>query len=147
MTLPHLTPGFEKWAPVVGRILFGLIFLNSAFFKIPGTEMFLMQVEMSGAVGIPFPMVAVALAFILEVVAGVALVIGWKTRTAAASLIVFTALIAVFFGRDLADQAQMMTFFGCLQLIAGLLYVSVYGAQAGAVKTCPLPKGISKTGV
>jgi len=144
MKLPHLTRPYEVWAPVIGRILFGLLFLNSAFYKIPGTEMFNMQVEMSAAVGIPFAMIAVTLAFVLEVIAGVALVIGWNTRTAAASLIVFVVLIAAFFGRNLADQVQMMTFFACLQIIAGLLYVSVYGAQSVSVAKCPLPHNATR---
>lgn len=145
MTLPHLTPAYERFAPVVARVLFGLIFLQGAFYKIPGTEMFSLQVAASEAAGIPFAAIAVTLAFVLEVVAGLALVIGWKTRTAAAALVVFVALIAFFFGRNLADQMQMMTFFSCLQLIAGLLYVSVYGAQHLAVKTCPLPQGLTKS--
>ncbi|MBY0110636.1 DoxX family protein [Patescibacteria group bacterium] len=147
MTLPHLTRPYEQWAPVVARVLFGALFLYSAFYKIPGTETFAGQVEMSAAVGIPFAMIAVTLAFIVEVGAGIALIVGYNSRTAAAVLIVFTALIAVFFGRDLSDQMQMMTFFSCLQIIAGLLYVSVYGAQKAAVGTCPLPHGLSKTSV
>jgi len=125
-------------------VLFGAMFLHSAYYKIPGTETFAGQVEMSAAVGIPFAMIAVTLAFILEVVAGIALIIGWKTRTFAALLILFVILIAFFFGRNLADMTQMMTFFGCLQIIAGLLYVSVYGAQHAAVAACPLPSELTK---
>ncbi len=145
MTLPFLTRPYETWAPVVGRVLFGLLFLNGAFWKIPGTDMFTMQVAGAEAVGLPFATVAVFLAFLLEVVAGIMLVVGWNTRMAASALIVFVILIAVFYGRNLADMQQMMTFFTCLQLIAGLLYVSVYGAQRAAIATCPLPKGLTKT--
>lgn len=145
MTLPHLTRPYETWAPVVARVLFGLLFLNSAFWKIPGTEMFTMQVAGAEAVGLPFATVAVFLAFVLEVVAGLMLVFGYKTRTAAAVLMVFVFLILVFYGRNLADQTQMMTFFSCLQVIAGLIYISVYGAQKAAVQTCPLPQGLTKT--
>ena len=83
MQLPHFSSAYETWAPTIVRIISGLVFLMSAYYKIPGTEMFNMQVEMSGAVGIPFPYVAVLLAFVLEVVGGVALVIGWHARTAA----------------------------------------------------------------
>lgn len=144
MTLPHLTRPYEVWAPVIGRVLFGLLFLSSAFYKIPGTDLFNMQVEASATAGIPFALIAVTLAFILEVVAGIALVIGWNTRLAAAALIVFVVFIAVFFGRNLADQTQMMTFFSCLQLIAGLLYVSVYGAQSVSVAKCTLPHNVTR---
>lgn len=139
MTLPHVSPVYENWAPVVARVVSGLIFLMSAFYKIPGTESFLMQVEMSGAAGIPFPFVAVLLAFVLEVVAGIALVIGWHTRTAAVLLAAFVLLIAAFFYRDLSDQATFGLFMSCITQVAGLIYISVYGAQHVAVAKDPLP--------
>lgn len=125
---------FNVWAPVVARFAFAFVFLNSAWYKIPGSEFFAFQVETSAAAGIPFPTAAVLLAFVLEVVAAIMLIIGWYTRVAALALIVFVALIAAFFVRDFTDQMQMMTFFSCLQLIAGLLYVAVYGAKHVAVR-------------
>lgn len=143
MTLPHLTPTYEKWAPVIARVLFGLIFLSGAAFKIPGTENFDMQVGFATGAGIPLPMIAVLLAFLLEVFAGVALIIGFHTRTAAAALIAFVVLIIFFFYRNPGDPAQFPLFMSSLQLIAGLLYVSVYGAQNMAFKLCQLPKGLT----
>jgi len=139
MRLPHFSTAYEHWVPVAVRVIFGLVFLMSAYYKIPGTETFLMQVGMSGAVGIPFPLVAVVLAFILEVIGGVALVIGWKTRTFAALLALFVLLIAAFFYRNLADQAIFASFMSCVTQAAGLFFISVYGAQHAAVKRDPLP--------
>ncbi len=144
MTFPFHLRAYETWAPVVARIAFGLLFLQGAFYKIPGSDMFAMQVTQSEAAGIPFAMIAVTLAFILELVAGLMLVFGFMSRLAAFVLILFVALIAFFFGRNLADMQSFMTLMSCIQLIAGLLYVSVYGAQSAAVKTCPLPAGLSK---
>lgn len=131
---------YERWAPVVARVIMGLIFLMSAYYKIPGTESFAMQVGMSGAVGIPLPYLAVLAAFALEVVAGVALVIGWHTRTAAIALAVFVLLIALFFYRDWTDQTVFAGFMSCVVQIIGLVYISVYGAQHVAVKRDPLPR-------
>ena len=111
----------------------------SAYYKIPGTEMFNMQVEMSGAVGIPFPYVAVLLAFVLEVVGGVALVIGWHARTAAVLLAGFVMLIAFFFYRDWSDQATLGLFITCVTQTVGLVYISVYGTQHLAVRKDPRP--------
>ena len=139
MKLPLFSPLYETWAPTIARIIFGLVFLMSASFKIPGSESFAMQVEMSAAVGIPLAYVAVVLAFILEVVGGVALVIGWQSRLFAFLLAGFVMLIAVFFYRNLSDQATMGLFINCLTLACGLVYVSVYGAQHVAVKKDPLP--------
>lgn len=144
MTLPHLTPVYEKWAPFVARLIFGAAFLMSAYFKIPGSEMFTMQVEMTAAAGVPFAYVAVLLAFVLELVAATALIIGWHTRTAAAALAVFVLIIAFVFFRNFADPAQFPMFMTALELTAGLIYVSVYGAQSIAVKKCQLPKGLMR---
>ncbi len=46
--------------------------------------------------GLPLPEVGAALAIAVEILAGIALVVGWKTRWAALLLAVFT-LVATFF--------------------------------------------------
>lgn len=140
MKLPHYSKVYENWMPVIVRIIFGGVFLMSAYYKIPGTESFAMQVGMSEAVGIPFPYLAVLLAFILEIVAAIALIIGYHTRTAAVLLAGFVMLIAFFFYRNLSDQATFGLFMTCLTEAAGLAYISVYGTQHLAVKKDPLPQ-------
>jgi putative oxidoreductase len=136
----HFPPTYENWVPLIARIVFGLMFLMGATFKIPGTENFAFQVAASAAVGIPFPLIAVTLAFILEVAGGVALIIGWQTRTFALLLAGFVVLIALFFYRNLSDQATFASFMSCITEIAGLAYISVYGAQYLAVAKDPLPQ-------
>ena len=130
---------YENWAATIARVVFGLVFLMSALFKIPGTESFTMQVEMSGAVGVPLPFVAVILAFVLEVVSGVALVIGWQTRRFALVLAAFVMAIAFFFYRNIGEQMTLGHFMSCVVQATGLLLLSVYGAQYAAVKKDPLP--------
>ncbi len=130
----HKSPAFERWAPFVARLMLSATFLMSAVGKIPGTEMFKMEVEMSGVAGLPFPAVMITLALILEVITCVMLIIGWHVRTAAILLAGFTFLIALTFVRDLSDQMQMTIFFSCMNLIAGLFYVAVYGAKSIAIK-------------
>jgi uncharacterized membrane protein YphA (DoxX/SURF4 family) len=104
---------YEHWAPAVARWIFGLQFLIGALFKITWHSA---EVAQTAAVGVPLPEIAVWLAFIWEVVAGISLIIGWK-----------------------ADPMVMGEFISHLSFIAGLLYVSVYGAQHIAVKKDPLP--------
>ena len=135
MTLPHETAVFTRWAPFAARLMLAASFLMSAVGKIPGSEMFTMEVGMSADAGLPFPALMVTLAFILEIVASAMLIIGWHARTAACLLAGFTVLIALTFVRDLGDQMQQMILFNCMNLIAGLLYVAVYGAKSVAVRT------------
>jgi putative oxidoreductase len=146
MMLPHLTPVYEKWAPVVARVLLGAYFFHGSFYKIPGTAFFDMAVQGSQAVGLPFPVIAVSLAFLLEFFGGLALIVGFHTRTAAVLLSGFMVLIAIFFFRDWSSQMNMGMFINCIGVAAGLLYVSVYGAQNASLKTCQLPAGIQKVG-
>lgn len=133
MTLPPYSAWYVRWAPVLGRILFGLLFLMGAAFKIPGTAGFAAEAGMTAAAGVPFATVAVALAFLVEVVCGLAVILGWHARSAALVLAVFTLALALIFYNDFSNPEIMGMFISHLGLIAGLLYVSVYGARQVAV--------------
>ena len=146
MTLPHQLRAYEIWAPVVGRLLIAAAFLVGAAFKIPGTDMFALQVSMSEAAGLPFATLLVALAFVLELFAGVAIVVGWKTRLVAFVLMLYTILLTAIFHTNFLLPTTLGQFMSHLYLIGGLLYLSVYGAQKVAVETCPLPAYLKKAG-
>jgi putative oxidoreductase len=133
---------YEEWAPVLGRALLAVPFLMASLFKIPGTDSFVFEVGLTQSVGVPFPEIAVTLALLLEVVAGVSILIGWKTRLFAFLLVLFTILLTILFHSTFADMDAIAAFINHLVLIGGLLYLSVYGAQYAAVKKCPLPKGL-----
>lgn len=124
MTLPFQTRAYEKWAPVVARIIFGLQFLLGALFKVIGHGM---EVAQTAAAGWPLPELSVDAAFVLEVVAGLMLVFGWRTRAVAFVLALYTLLLALVFYRHVSDPMIMGEFVSHLVFIAGLLYVSVYG--------------------
>jgi len=134
MALPHTSRVYENWAPVLGRVLFGGLFLMGAAFKIPGTSGYAMESAMTAAAGLPYASIFVALAFVLEVVAGVSLIIGWHARIAAFVLAIFTLALAIIFYSNFSNPQIMGEFISHLGLIAGLLYISVYGARYAAVK-------------
>lgn len=133
MNLPHYSRAYENWAPVVGRAFFGILFLFGAVLKIPGTAHFTEEVGFTASAGVPFALIAVTLAFILEVIAGIALIIGWKARTAAFILAIYTVILTLVFYHNFNDILAAGNFVSHLGLIAGLLYISVYGAQYAAV--------------
>jgi putative oxidoreductase len=124
---------YALWAPVVARILFGVFFLQAAAFKFPGSAAFAGNVAYT-ADKLPFPALAVTLAFALEVVTGLALVLGWHTRLAAAALVPYIALLTLLFHMTFASQVDYGFFIDHLLLIAGLLYVSGHGAQHFALR-------------
>lgn len=125
---------YRQWAPVLARIIFGGVFLFAASGKIPGTEMFIGNVMASVQVGLPFAYAAVLAAFALEVVAGLSLVLGYRTRLAAGILIPYVVVLTLFFHLSFSSPVEIGFFVDHLILIAGLLYVSAYGAQHFALR-------------
>lgn len=133
----HESRGFEHWAPVLGRILLGALFLVPGIMKITG---FAGTVAFTASVGVPFPTIAVILAIIIEVGAGALLILGIWSRVAAWVLFLFLIPVTMYFHTGFAeDPSQMTQFLKNLGIMGGLLYVSVYGAQIGALKKCKMP--------
>lgn len=132
-SIPH-TRWWEIWAPVVARVLIGGQFLMGALFKIPGTQGFAMEVGQSAAMGMPFAAVYVSIAFVLETVCALAIILGWHARAAACVLAFFTFALAIIFYSNFSDPLTMGMFVSHLGLIAGLLFISVYGAKNFALR-------------
>lgn len=133
----HESKGFEHWAPVLGRILLGVLFLVPGIMKIMG---FAGTVAYAEAFGVPFATVAVVLAIIIEIVGGALLILGIWTRFASWILFLFLIPVTLYFHTGFADDPTQMTqFLKNLGIMGGLLYVSVYGAQKCAVKKCAMP--------
>jgi putative oxidoreductase len=80
------------------------------------------------SVGVPGMLLP--LVIILEVGAGVALLVGWQTRIAAYALAGFTGLAAILFHSNLAEQMQMILFMKNWAIAGGLLLLAVNGAGA-----------------
>lgn len=128
--LPY-SRAYETWAPFAARLIFGFQFLVGALFKVTWHAA---EVGQTAAVGVPFAEVAVWLAFVLELGAGIALIVGYRVRTVAFVLALYVLLLALLFYNQVTDPMIMGQFISHLAFIAGLLYVSVYGAQHVAVK-------------
>jgi len=119
----------SRIGPLIGRTLIALIFLHSGFGKLTGFEG---TVGYIVSKGLPLPQLAAVGAIIVELGAGLMLVVGWKSRSAAAALCVFTALAALLFHNYWAAPAdqvqnQMVHFLKNLSMMGGLLYVVVHG--------------------
>jgi putative oxidoreductase len=120
----------NRYGPLVGRILIALIFVLSGFGKVTGFEG---TVGYISSKGLPLPQLAAIGAIIIELGGGLMLVFGWKTRWAAAALLVFTAFAALIFHNFWAvppdhAQNQMIHFMKNISMMGGLLYVLVHGS-------------------
>lgn len=120
---------------LVGRVLMAYLFLPAAFGKITG---FSGAVGYASSVGMPMATAGVAVALLVELLGGLALLLGWGTRWAALALAFFTFVASFFFHAYWgvpADQAQMqqLLFTKNVAIAGGLLAFAAFGAGAFSV--------------
>ncbi len=115
----------SKYNSVIVRILLAHIFIIAGLNKIVGYAGTQGYMESVGVPGMLLPLV-----ILLEVGAGLALVVGWQTRWAAFALAGFTVLSAVIFHSNLGDQMQMIMFMKNFAIAGGLLLLAEHGAGA-----------------
>ncbi|MGH6622321.1 MAG: DoxX family protein [Burkholderiaceae bacterium] len=125
----------HNFLALIARVFLSLMFLKSGYDKIVGFEG---TVGYIGSVGLPMPQVMAVLAIVVELGAGIALVLGFKARWAAAALAVFTVLAAVLFHNYWAMPAdkqmlQQIMFLKNIAVTGGLLMVMAFGAGAWSV--------------
>jgi putative oxidoreductase len=116
-----------RYLPFAGRLLIGLPFAMSGLGKLgaygPTTQMI-------GAVGLPFPALAFAVAVAVELGGGVLLIAGFRTRSVALAMVLFSFATAVSFHSNFADQNQMIHFLKNIMIAGGLLQIVAFGAGA-----------------
>jgi putative oxidoreductase len=109
---------------LAGRILLAAIFILSGAGKLadPGGT-----IGYIGAAGLPLAPVAYAGAVAAELGGGLALVLGFRTRIAAAVLALFSLAAAFSFHSNFADQNQLIHFLKNVAMAGGLLQVVAFG--------------------
>ena len=125
----------NRYGPLIGRLLIAVIFVLSGFNKIGGFEG---TVGYIASKGLPLPQLGAILAILVELGGGILLIVGWKTRWAAAVMMLFTVVAAVIFHNYWAAppemaQNQMIHFLKNISMAGGLLYVVVFGSGALAM--------------
>lgn len=117
---------------LLARLLLAALFLPAGISKISG---FAGTAGYIGSVGLPLPEVGAALAIAVEVLGGVALIVGFGTRWAALALAVFTLVASFFFHAYWALPAeqqmmQQLMFMKNIGVVGGLLALAAFGAGA-----------------
>jgi len=120
---------------LIGRILIGILFLVAGIMKamnIAGTTGYMTKL------GFPAPELMAYLSTIIELAAGVPLIIGWQTRRVAWVLIVYvliaTGMAHRFWEYEPAQRVnQINHFLKNLALIGAMLYIVVGGPGSASV--------------
>lgn len=118
----------NKYIPLVSRILLGLIFVLAGFGKLmdpAGTAGYI------ASVGLPGLLVWPSMA--LELLGGLAIIVGYQTRIVSLALAAFCVLSAAIFHNNFADQMQMISFLKNLAIAGGFLQLYLHGAGALAI--------------
>ena len=113
----------NKYSNVIARVLLAHIFIIAGLNKIMGYAGTQGYMESVGVPGMLLPLV-----ILVEVGAGLAVLVGWQTRWAAYALAGFTVLSAIIFHSNLGDQTQMIMFMKNFAIAGGLLLLAEHGA-------------------
>ena len=113
-----------------GRLLIGVPFAMSGLSKLAAYGA---TTAMIGAVGLPVPPLAFAVAVAVELGGGLLLIAGFQTRIVAIALAVFSFATALSFHSNFADQNQMIHFLKNVMMAGGLLQVVAFGAGSFSI--------------
>lgn len=117
---------------LIGRLLLAWLFLPAGISKISG---FAGTVGYAASAGLPMPEVGTAVGLVVEIVGGLALIVGFGTRWAALVLALFTLVASFFFHNYWALPAdkqmmQYLMFYKNVAVAGGLLVLAAFGAGA-----------------
>ncbi len=110
---------------LIGRIALAVLFVIFGFMKI-GT--YAGMVAYAAAAGVPFPEAAIVLAIIIELLGGLMIIIGFKTKWAALAIALFLIPVTLYFHTNFADQVNMTMFWKNASIFGGMLVLAANGA-------------------
>lgn len=109
---------------LVGRILLAAIFILSGFGKlsnISGTAQYFSGYHL------PAPSVTAVIVGLIELLGGLAILLGWQTRWVAWIMAIFTLATAFVAHMNWSDMMQMIQFQKNLAIAGGFLVLASYG--------------------
>lgn len=109
----------------VGRVLLASLFLMSGLSKLGAAGATMTYIA---SAGVPLPGVAYAITLVIEIGAGLLLLLGFQARVAAAVLALFSVAAAILFHGNFADQNQVVHLLKNFAIAGGLLQMAAVGA-------------------
>jgi putative oxidoreductase len=125
----------QNLAAFVGRLLLVLLFLSSGWGKVADPSGTLGYMN---SVGLPFPQLLLWGSVLVEIGAGLAILLGWKARWAAALLFLWMIPVTAAFHHPWAGdpsqaQMQMVHLMKNLSIMGGLLLLLALGPGGWSV--------------
>lgn len=118
----------QQFSAPTGRVLLATMFFMAGLTKITGYAGTQGYMEAMGVPGMLLPLV-----IILEVLGGLAIMLGFKTRLVAFALAGFSIISAVLFHADFSDQMQMTLFMKNISIAGAFLILVAQGPGAYAL--------------
>jgi putative oxidoreductase len=128
--------------PLLGRILVSVVFILGGIGKLTG---FSMEEGMVAAKHLPMPAVALGIALVIELVGGLAILLGLYTRFTAWILFLYLIPTTFLFHNFWAFQGMdridpMIHFEKNLAIMGGLLILAAFGPGAYSLDSARAPK-------
>ncbi len=119
-----------RYVPLVGRILFSLMFIMSGMGHLTKSAG---MAQYAGAMGVPAPTLAVIITGIMLLLGGLSVILGYKVKVGTILLVVFliptTFMMHAFWGIEdpMQSQMQMAMFMKNLSMLGGALLLYHFG--------------------
>jgi putative oxidoreductase len=138
----HMANSSGSVVPLLGRILISVIFIVSGIEKIVAFSMFAGYVA---AAHLPLPKISLAIAIVIELLGGLAILTGLYTRFTAWILFLYLIPTTLLFHNFWAYQGaarmeSQINFEKNLAIMGGLLFVAKFGAGAFSFDAPRAPK-------
>jgi putative oxidoreductase len=117
----------NAYLPVLGRVLMSSAFIWDGVLQLRAPAATAAYIA---SLNIPMPNVAVWVSIAIHLLGGLGILIGLKTRWAAAVLALFCLGTAFGIHLPAGDMANMINFYKNLVMAGGFLYVIAFGAGA-----------------
>jgi len=126
-TTTTTTPAINAYLPVLARVLMSSLFIWEGVLQLRNPAN---TANYFASLNIPMPNIAVWVSIAIHLLGGLGVLIGFKTRWAAAVLLLLC--LGTAFGVHLpgGDTENMINFYKNLVMAGGFLYVIAFGAGA-----------------
>jgi len=128
--MPTTTPALKAYLPPLARFLMCGLFIWDGVLQLRNPSA---TADYIASLEIPMPDIAVWVSIAIHLLGGLAILIGYKTRWAAAVLLLLCLGTAFGVHLPARDTANMIHFYKNLVMAGGFLYVIAFGAGALSV--------------